>query len=179
MKKTLVIVAHPHIEKSVVNKRWIEELEKHPEQFTVHELYTTYPDGRIDVKKEQALIEQHDGLVLQFPLYWFNCTPLLKQWLDEVFAYGWAFGSADDKLKNKKIGLAVSAGISEKDFSENGLCRLTLEEVLRPFETTMIYVQADFQSFHAFYGAESDLSPERVNQNARDYIQFLSRFLEH
>ena len=27
--KTLVIVAHPDIEKSKINKRWIEELEKY------------------------------------------------------------------------------------------------------------------------------------------------------
>ena len=27
--KTLVIVAHPDIEKSRINKRWIEELEKY------------------------------------------------------------------------------------------------------------------------------------------------------
>ncbi|XTN11390.1 NAD(P)H-dependent oxidoreductase, partial [Acinetobacter baumannii] len=25
MKKTLVIVAHPHIDQSVINKRWVEE----------------------------------------------------------------------------------------------------------------------------------------------------------
>ncbi len=38
MKKTLVIVTHPHIEQSVVNKRWVEELEKYPDQFTVHQI---------------------------------------------------------------------------------------------------------------------------------------------
>lgn len=36
--KTLVIVAHPDIEKSRINKRWIEELEKHSDEVTVHEL---------------------------------------------------------------------------------------------------------------------------------------------
>ena len=54
MKKTLVIVTHPHIDQSVVNKRWVEELEKHPDQFMVHQIYQAYPDGMIDVAKEQA-----------------------------------------------------------------------------------------------------------------------------
>jgi hypothetical protein len=36
---------HPHIDQSVVNKRWVEELEKHPDQFTVHQIYQAYPDG--------------------------------------------------------------------------------------------------------------------------------------
>jgi len=84
IKKTLVIVTHPNLNDSVVNKRWIQELEKHPEQFTVHSIYDAYPDGKIDVAKEQALVEAHAHLILQFPMYWFSSPPLLKQWLDEV-----------------------------------------------------------------------------------------------
>lgn len=114
MKKTLVIVAHPDIENSVINKRWIEELSQYSDEFTVHQLYQQYPDGHIDVAKEQALVESHQNLVLQFPIYWFNCPPLLKQWLDDVLTYGWAYGSAGNQLKDKKITLAVSAGIKEK-----------------------------------------------------------------
>lgn len=33
--KTLVIVAHPNLETSVINKRWVEELQKYPEKYTV------------------------------------------------------------------------------------------------------------------------------------------------
>ena len=51
------MVAHPDIEHSLVNKRWIVEVKKFPEKFTVHELYQSYPDGKFDVKKEQALVE--------------------------------------------------------------------------------------------------------------------------
>lgn len=76
--KTLVIVAHPDLEKSVVNRRWVDEAEKHPEHFTVHRLYQNYPDEQIDIAREQALVEQHGTLVLQFPIYWFGCPSLLK-----------------------------------------------------------------------------------------------------
>ncbi|WP_162264766.1 NAD(P)H-dependent oxidoreductase, partial [Salmonella enterica] len=75
MKKTLIVVAHPNIENSVVNRCWINELKKYPDQFTVHELYKAYPDGRINIETEQRLVEQHESLVLQFPVYWFNCPP--------------------------------------------------------------------------------------------------------
>ena len=64
--KTLIIVTHPHIEDSLINKRWIEELEKYPEQYTIHQLYKVYPDECIDVKKEQQLIEQYDTLYFSF-----------------------------------------------------------------------------------------------------------------
>ena len=86
--RTLIIVAHPHIEDSLINKRWVDELEKHPEQYTVHQLYKAYPDEQIDVHVEQRLIEQHNHIVFQFPLYWFAAPPLLKKWQDEVLTYG-------------------------------------------------------------------------------------------
>ena len=86
--KTLIIAAHPHIAQSVVNKCWLDELAKHPDRFTVHRLYTAYPDGKIDIAREQALVEAHGGIVFQFPVYWFNCPPLLKQWFNDVLKIG-------------------------------------------------------------------------------------------
>lgn len=176
MKKTLIVVAHPHIENSVVNKCWIERLRQIPDQCMVHELYKVYPNGDIDVAKEQALIEQHESLILQFPVYWFNCTPLLKQWLDDVFTYGWAYGLAGDKLKNKKVALAVSAGMRKDDWMTNGHNKFTLEDALRSFEITMNYVKADYQPFFAFYGVESDSSMQRVRQSAELYVDYLTAF---
>ncbi|MFP3600107.1 NAD(P)H-dependent oxidoreductase, partial [Chryseobacterium sp. SIMBA_029] len=79
--KTLVIVTHPDIEKSIINKRWIEELAKYPEKYTVHQLYKVYPDGKINVAREQELMESYDKIVFQFPFYWFSSPPMLKQWL--------------------------------------------------------------------------------------------------
>lgn len=182
--KTLVIVTHPSIETSVINKRWVEELKKYPEKFTVHELTNVYPDGNIDVEKEQKLVESHGNLVLQFPIYWFNCPPLLKKWFDDVLAYGWAYGSnGGDKLKNRKVALGVSAGIKKEDYSKNGRYRYTLEQLLVPFETTFLYCNADYRSFFAFYGKENEPggNEEEVNESgaseleksAQDYLNFV------
>ena len=52
--KTLIIVTHPEIGNSVVNKRWMEELKKYPDQFIVHHLDAIYPDGIIDVAETVA-----------------------------------------------------------------------------------------------------------------------------
>ncbi|MED4336430.1 NAD(P)H-dependent oxidoreductase [Bacillus licheniformis] len=182
--KTLVIVAHPNLETSVVHKRWVEELKKYPEKYTVHELSDVYPDGNIDAEKEQKLVESHDNLVLQFPIYWFNCPPLLKKWLDDVLAYGWAYGSnGGDRLNNRKVALGVSAGIKEEDYRENGRYRYTLEQILVPFETTFRYCRADYRSFFAFYGKEKEPGGNEEEENepgageleksARDYLHFI------
>jgi len=112
--KTLIIAAHPHIAQSVVNKCWLDKLAKHPDRFTVHRLYTAYPDSKIDIAREQALVEAHGGIVFQFPVYWFNCPPLLKQWFDDVLTYGWAYGSAGRAFAGRKTGIAVSLGAHPK-----------------------------------------------------------------
>lgn len=176
MKKTLVVVSHPNIAKSVINQRWIKELEQYPQLFTVHELYKTYLDGKIDIAKEQALIEEHNNLILQFPMYWFNCTPLLKQWLDEVFTYGWAYGSTGNQLKNKNIALAVSIGRRKDEFVEP----FTVNTFLRSFEMVTQYVKANYKGTFALYGASTEpgrntITEEQIEQSAKDYIQFLNR----
>jgi putative NADPH-quinone reductase len=179
--KTLVIVTHPSIEASVINRRWVEELKKYPEKYTIHELHKVYPDGNIDVEKEQHFIESHSNLILQFPVYWFNSPPLLKKWLDDVFVYGWAHGSnGGDKLKNRKVALAVSAGSKKEDYSEEGRYRHTLEQLLSPFETTFLYCNADYRSFFAFYGTEKEsgeneigTSESELEKSARDYLNFI------
>ena len=173
--KTLVSVAHPDLEKSVVNRRWVDEAEKHPEHFTVHRLYQTYPDEQIDIAREQALVEQHGTLVLQFPIYWFGCPSLLKKWMDQVLAFGWAFGPQPeaDKMRGRKVALAVSAGIQQADFSPEGTYGHTLGELLLPFEAMCRYVDAVFGGFHALYGAEAGLPAAILEDNTCRYMDFL------
>ncbi|MFZ4875414.1 NAD(P)H-dependent oxidoreductase [Janthinobacterium sp. Mn2066] len=176
--KTLVIVVHPKIENSVVNQRWLQELSLYPEQFTIHHLHQAYPDGHIDVAKEQALVEAHGNVVLQFPMYWFNCPPLMKKWLDDVLAYGWAYGTGGDAFKGRKVALGVTAGINQADFSPEGKWGHTLAQLLAPFEVTFNYIQAEGRQLFAFYGAEyGDAEPayaERVQQSAVEYARFLT-----
>ncbi|MCH4247957.1 MAG: NAD(P)H-dependent oxidoreductase [Acinetobacter populi] len=184
MHKILIIIAHPDIENSIINQTWIKALQHYPEQFTLHHLDKTYPDGKIDIVAEQRLIEEHHSIVLQFPIYWFNCPPLLKSWLDQVLSHGWAYGSQGKKLFNKKVGLAVSTGIREEDYSKAGRYHYSLAEILRPFEVTFGYINADYQSFFAFYGTEisPDIAQQKLNtikleQGFQDYLVYLQKFL--
>jgi putative NADPH-quinone reductase len=171
--KILVVVVHPSIESSKVNRRWVEELNKYPDEIVVHELYSKYPNGGFNVKNEQNMLEKYNTIILQFPIYWFSCPPLLKKWFDDVFTYGWAYGSAGNMLANKKIGFAVSAGSKEVDFSENGKYSTTLENILLPFKLTTLYVKAFYCSCFAFYGAEDDINLNQLESSAIEYMKFI------
>ncbi|MGG5208279.1 NAD(P)H-dependent oxidoreductase [Chryseobacterium sp. MIQD13] len=172
--KTLIIVVHPDIEKSVINKKWIEELKKTPEKYTVHSLYEAYPDEKIDVEKEQKLMESYDRIVFQFPFYWFSNPPLLKKWFDEVLLYGWAYGSKSGyKLGGKKMTLAVTAGIDEEGYSSSGKYKYTMNELFRPYELTFDYIRADYREPFVYYGIENDPSEEWVERSVPMYLEFL------
>lgn len=174
--KTLVVVAHPDLEKSTVNRRRVEELKKYPDLFTVHSVYGTYPDECIDVAREQALIERHGALVLQFPVYWFSCPSLLKKWMDQVLAFGWAFGPQPqaDKMCDRKVALGVSAGIKREEFGPGTRHAHLLEELMWPFEAMCRYVDAQYCGVHALYGAEAGSIPaETLDADAQQYVRFL------
>ena len=136
--KTLVILAHPDMENSRINKKWKEELEKYPDKITVHELYKKYPNWDINIEKEHELLLAHDNIIIEFPLYWYSFTPLLKKWFDDVLSYDWAYGK-EYKLQGKNIGVAVSVGGPEKEYSKSGSVKFTMDEILIPFKATVEY----------------------------------------
>jgi len=175
--KTLIIVVHPDIENSVINKRWVKELEKFPEQFHVHQLHKVYPTQQIDIEAEQKLLEEHDHVILQFPYYWFNSPGFLKRWMDEVFTHGWAYGSqSGHKLKDKKIALAITLGLKEEEVQPGATYKYSLEGMTRPFELTFEYLKADYRPLFAYYGMTYNPSEEWVERSVPMYLDFLNRF---
>lgn len=174
--KTLVIVTHPDINNSIINKRWIQELQKYPDEFTIHQIHEIYPDGEIDVEAEQKIMEQHDNIVFQFPVYWFSCPGFLKTWIDEVLLHGWAYGSKSGyKMGGKKVALAMTAGGDDIEYRTDAAYKYTLDELTRPFEVTFDYVKADYQPFFAYYGIEYNSSSVWVEKSVPHYLDFLRK----
>lgn len=66
MSRILVLTAHRTPDESRINQALIEAVRPLP-NVTVHELIRAYPDYRIDVAREQALLESHDAVVMMFP----------------------------------------------------------------------------------------------------------------
>lgn len=61
--KTLVIVSHPDMSNSRINKVWVEKAASYSNEITIHDLYREYPDFIINVKREQELVENHDNII--------------------------------------------------------------------------------------------------------------------
>lgn len=170
--KKLVIVAHPDLRQSVINKQWVAALEKEPGTADICRLYETYPDWQIDVEKEQRRLEGYDVILFQYPMFWFNCPPLLKKYMDEVFTYGWAYGSKGDKLRGKRFAIAVSTGCETRDFQPDGKCHVTVGELLKPFETAAHFCGMDYKGYFTMDDSHH-VTPERLAESAAAYVRFL------
>jgi putative NADPH-quinone reductase len=169
-QKTLVILAHPNLAGSQINAAWRTRLEEASGPVTIRDLYQLYPDWNIDVAAEQALLESHERIFLQFPVYWYSSPPLLKKWLDDVLTYGWAYGPGGDRLAHKEIGLVVSTGSPEAAYQTDGRLGHTLDELLRPFEQTVRLVGAHYLPVFALQGANHVIPADQLSRSANDYL---------
>lgn len=135
-KKILVLFFHPRFEDSKANKALVGAISQDP-SLTFRDVYERYPDFDIDVHEEQQLLLAHDIIVWQHPFYWYSCPPLMKQWLDLVLEYGWAYGKNGTQLKGKWFLNALTSGGNFEVYQKEGRNNFTYRELLSPFEQTV------------------------------------------
>ena len=177
MSKVLLVVAHPDLSQSRANAALVDAVRDLP-HVTVHDLYATYPDFQIDVAAEQALLAEHDVIVFQHPVYWYNTTPLLKHWQDLVLTLGWAFtfdGSAS-RLAGKRAIVAVTAGVPEEYYTPEGQNGITLEALLSNWRATLRLCQFDIQPMITLYGTAFGLSAEDLALAGKQHHELLASF---
>jgi len=141
MAEILVIAAHPQLEHSRVTRRLMEAAARaDPARVAVRDLYALYPDYYIDTAAEQALLTQARLLVWLHPIHWYAMPPLLKLWLDEVFAFGWAYGPDGHALRGKDLWLVASTGGPQSSYRPDGYNRYFFDAFMHPYEQTAALV---------------------------------------
>lgn len=171
--KLLINVFHPNLAKSAVNASWMQYMQGKCD-VTVRDLYALYPDFRIDIAAEQAMLLTHDRLVFQHPFYWYSIPPLMKQWLDDVLVYGWAYGPNGDHLKGKEWVSAISTGGPADSYQAGGYNSYSMSEFLKPLQKTADLIGTKFLPPFIFHGAvratpdEVAASAERMAAHVQD-----------
>ena len=139
MPRILVLLAHPQLENSRVGRALADAARATatgPDAIAVRDLYARYPDYLIDVAAEQAALAGVDLLVWLHPVHWYGMPPLMKLWLDEVFAFGWAYGPGGDALRGTDLWLVTSTGGPESSYRGDGYNRYFFDAFLPPYEQT-------------------------------------------
>lgn len=170
--KTTVLVFHPTLEKAYVHSRMAQAAREVGAE--VRDMYSLYPDFRIDVEQEQRVLSEADRIVLQFPMYWYSSPALLKQWEDYTFQHGWAYGHEGKALVGKELLLAISAGAKQEDYQHEGRFRHTFEEILAPFEITAEHVNLRYMQPFVLSGTFG-IEPEKLEEELRNYQRVLSQ----
>jgi glutathione-regulated potassium-efflux system ancillary protein KefG len=170
-RKILVLFFHPRFEESRAN-RMLASAAQSSQAVTFRDMYELYPDFNIDVAAEKECLTGHDIIVFQHPFFWYNCPPLMKQWIDLVLEYGWAYGKGGDKLAGKWVLQVITSAGTFEVYRPEGRNRFTYRTLLSAFDQTMHLCQMRYLPPFIVPGAPR-LSREQLGQYTAQYGRIL------
>ena len=181
MKKTLVVLAHPNFNKtSIANKIIIDKI-KNLEGVKIKDLYRECPTFKFNIEAEQAALIDTESIIFQFPFYWYGVPGILKEWIDQVFTYGFAFGSTGDKLKGKQFLVSTTIGGPEDAYKEGGHNNFPVIDLLKPLQQmahlTGMQYNIPLISHNMIYVPGVYNKKEEVEQKAREHAQQLYDYI--
>lgn len=112
----LVVSGHAKIEISTATKAIMEEVKKEFPEAELLYLDQTYPDFKIDIRKERQRVSSADIIVLQYPIQWYSSPAIMKRWLEEVFTFGFAHDAKGGLLNGKKLIISMTSGAPESQY---------------------------------------------------------------
>lgn len=173
--RVLVLFAHPALHRSRMNLAMMEAV-RDLEGVTFHDLYEIYPDLHIDVATEQELLLKHDAIVWQHPFYWYSAPALLKEWMDVVLEYGFAYGDEGRALHGKKVMSVLTTGGPAEAYRADGYNRFTMRELLAPIEQTANLCGMEYLEPFILHGVNL-LKPAEVETAAASYRQRIQQLM--
>lgn len=176
MNKVLIIFSHPRFEDSKANAVLVKNIPK-SRFVTFHDLYENFPDFNIDINLEKILLSQHDIIIWHHPFYWYSSPPLLKQWIDLVLEFGWAYGQHGDILHGKIIFNAITSGGNREVYQPSGYNRYTVREFLLPFEQTAVLCGMKYLPPFAVQGTHR-LTAEQLEKAGKSYGKLIDRLVK-
>lgn len=170
MSDVLVLAAHPDLRHSRVSRRLMRAARE--AGVALRDLYALYPDYVIDVRAEQAALAAAKLVVWLHPMHWYGPTPLLKLWIDEVLAYGWAYGPGGHALAGKDLWLATSTGGSAEAYTPRGHNRHFIDAFWPPYEQTAALAGMRWLPPMVMHGAHR-ASPAEIEAHAEVFADRL------
>ena len=178
MPEIVVLVAHPQQQHSRVNRTLMHAAaQAAPARIVVRDLYALYPDYLIDTAAEQTALADARLVVWQHPVHWYGMPPLMKLWLDEVFAFGWAYGPGGTALQGKDLWLAASTGGPEDSYRPDSYNRYFFDAFLPPYEQTAALCGMRFLPPLLLHGAHR-VDKVAIDAHAGVYAERLSTYPE-
>ena len=171
-RNILILFAHPRLDRSIANKRMMQEVRDLP-GVTFVDLYATYPRFEIDVRVEQERLTKNDVIIFQHPLYWYSTPSIMKEYQDLVLEYGFAYGSEGQALKDKLFMTATTTGGPKEAYCTQGYQHFPLRQLLTPFEQTAHLCHMIYLPPFVLYSAGHANEEKRLVEHCRKYARLL------
>jgi glutathione-regulated potassium-efflux system ancillary protein KefF len=158
--RTLLIASHPYPERSVMI-RGLQEAAESVDGVMVRNLETIYGfDTRaIDAQNEREITRAHDRIVFLFPTHWFNITPMMKAYLNDVW------GSVGPGLwQGKEMLVVTTAGGGSSTYGESGRIGVDLADVFTPMQASALHAGMTYLPPLAFEGVSASRLPDYQRQ---------------
>lgn len=174
----LILFSHPSPDTSEVNISLFKSAQD-IEGITCIDLYADYPKYNINVQKEQQRLLEHHIIIFLFPLYWYSTPALLKDWMDLVLEYGFAYGKDGNALRNKYFLPVISAGAIESAYQNDGFNHFPLRDILRPIEQMAVFCQMKFIAPFVLFSARTAREENRLIFHLQQWKKLLTAMLAH
>ncbi len=178
MSSVLVIAAHPDLARSRVNRAFLVHARRVADRgVAVRDLYALYPDFLVDVEAEQQALVAARTVVWLHPIQWYAMPALMKLWMDEVLAHGWAYGPGGHMLHGKRLLLAVSTGSPEEAYRPGGTHDRPFDDYLPLYRQTAALTGMRFLTPRVLHAAHRVEAAE-VERQASAFAAHLATLAE-
>ena len=168
-------MSHPDVDQST-SQQFLLAAVKGEEQIQIRHLESILAkqeDNHFDKTIERAFLQEADKIIFQFPLYWYQCPSVMKQWMDEVLTL-----NLSQKDTKKEFGIVVTVGAKKDRYTAGGSVGFGIEELLRPYQALANQLGWNYQTPFVIY--QFQYLPETQKQQLLvDYLYYLENGSHH
>lgn len=178
MADILLLAAHPDLAESRITQALLQAARAvghGPGHLEARDLYALYPDYAIDIGAEQRALQAARLVIWLHPLHWYGMPALMKLWVDEVLAFGWAYGPGGRALQGKDLWLVSSTGGSAESYGPQGHNEHPVESFLLPYAQTARLCGLRWLPPLLLHGAHR-IDEVALQQHVRGFVQRLSSY---
>lgn len=179
-KKILIVNGHPNMKNSFATKKILEEIKtKHFPKADITNVGDLYPNFQINVKEEQKKVTEHDVIILQYPFYWYEAPALLRKWIEDTMAHGFAMDSKGGKLNGKTLVVSFTGGSTEEMYRHGGPRNYELSEFMPEYILLAKFTGMKWGGFIYSGGYHmNETDPERLKKNEEKCVDHAKRLAE-
>ncbi|SSR08011.1 NAD(P)H-dependent oxidoreductase [Acinetobacter baumannii] len=176
MNKPLLLVFHPDLSQSKVNRALIATLQDQ-DKIDIVDIQKLY-NGSLDIMNDGAIEAQRlisaSHIILQFPIYWYSVPPIFKAWMDAFLTrmFYLFYEQEGQHIEGKPLYLHITVGNLSSAYQKLGQNGFTLDELMAPLKATARRCGLIWHPPHVIFNANQLNENDITEQTSLSLKQF-------